>query len=224
MTEMNTSAGPIAIGIDLRTVKKIDEQNDQVQLTEGEVIMNVQFNPNQRMDTFGIKLWCAKMYDYLVHECSKTKEDLERYNRKQRLKSIALTHLETFQMNAVKAVTFTIEFPADQRPERNLPSPSDGELVMTCAFNVGGRPDVWFIKRSCALVYEDMEEEMILRNDDFKKKSVDFEKNHATQPLSSWPEEMIMDQRKLEHASQAMGDAFYSLRQFQMFAVKAVTR
>jgi hypothetical protein len=157
-------------------------------------------------------------------ECSKTQEDLERYNRKQRLKAVALTHLETFQMNAVKAVTFTSEFLAEERAPRNFPEPTDGQMIMTVSFNVGGREDVNFIKGCCALTYDDAIEEVLLRKNDFKKQADDFEKNYKNQPLTSWPEGLILAQRKLEFSTQAMEEALYSLRQFQQFAVKAVTR
>lgn len=222
------------------------------QLSEGELIMNISFQPNGRKDVSDLKRRCADLYDWLLKECSKVNEsgDIDAFNRKQRLKSIALTHLETFQMNAVKSLTFTKEviepFPAIAMN----PAPTDGCMVMTLDFNVNSRDDVKFIKTKSAELYDDMQNQIAYRNSNFQlqekkfyedywlaeqkkfdalpedeqKKIAEERKQLRNMTHPQWSDELILEHRKLHFSVETMGEALYSLRQFQMFAVKAVTR
>jgi len=90
------------------------ETNQSQQLSRGMQVMSVQFNPDQRGDVAAIKFLAAQQFDELdmwVKEAlSKIPEDtdeenLQRRNDIGRLATVAKTHLETFQMYAVKAVT-----------------------------------------------------------------------------------------------------------------------
>jgi hypothetical protein len=236
----------------MNDTKDLNQKSDAAnqQLSEGEIIMNVMFNPSGRKDVNRIKLVAANLYDWLIKECTKVNEegDMDRHNRKQRCKAVALTHLETFQINAVKAITFTKEFIDAERMIK--PVPSEGYMVMTLDFNVTQRPDIAHIKKNCADIYDDMEDEMYYRQKYFAaeekvyydglktKRQEEFEnlsaegkiakleedRKHQAFTMPQLSDELIMLHRKINHGAGAMSDALYSLRQFQHYAVKAVTR
>ncbi|MBC7426711.1 MAG: hypothetical protein H7321_09270 [Bacteroidia bacterium] len=221
--------------------------------TLGMMKMGVSFNPGQRNDVKEIKAFCAKMYDYL----DMLSADIN-FNKFEgmRLKAIAHTFLETFQMNAVKAVTYFDDWliaetmkwpvgpfaPVDQHP-------TSGELACTVTFNVGGREDVKTIKVQSAEIYDLMEtfgqalENYIQSENNLDRKATHHEQMKKAHDLLSDEEkensivnksmssvappsspETILKFRKADHARGALGDAFHALRQFQMYAVKAVTR
>lgn len=223
---------------------------EQIELTEGEHVINVSFQPSGRNDVWDLKRRLAELYDWLVKKCSETSEDLERYNRKQRCMRIALTELEKFQMNAVKALTYTKEFVGDERYVRPMHSPTEGQLAMTVSFNAATgdlAESINFIKNTCANLYDEIETEITYRDQDFVKKEKEFYRQFAEdlrkkfESLSeeqrvlesakiknttgpAWPEELQLENRKFQHARGAADEALFCLRQFQMFAVKAITR
>ncbi|MGF2413372.1 MAG: hypothetical protein ACQUYJ_13660 [Ferruginibacter sp.] len=228
--------------------QKVDAAN--AQLSEGEIIMGITFNPSGRNDVNRIKLAAANLYDWLVKQCTIVNKegDMDRHNRKQRCKAVALTFLETFQMNAVKAVTYTEEM---LNMERSIkPVPTDGYMVMTLDFNFQQREDVAHIKKTCADIYDDMEDELGFRQIFFRaaealfmtnwrkqqekefndlpddQKELKLKERAQQQNFASpqWPDDLILLSRKINHSNGAMGDALHALRQFQMYAVKAVTR
>lgn len=82
------------------------------QLTRGQEVMSVQFNPGQREDVAAIKQVFANTYDEIDKWLANkevpgaTHEETMRKNGDvNRLTAIAKTNLETAQMYAVKAVT-----------------------------------------------------------------------------------------------------------------------
>lgn len=195
------------------TIKQESATNDTTtNLTEGMQVMNVAFDPGNRKDAHEIKMWCANMYDWFKREVAHN--PLPFMGPINRLMSIALTHLETFQMNAVKAVTFFPDF-SDLTPPESYDSPTDGQMACTVSFNAGGRWDVSFIKTQCAEIFDRM-------ND-----LTDFMQRHITPSGESEKRtdaEYTTDKRKFSFAAGAKDVALYNLCQFQMYAVKAITR
>jgi hypothetical protein len=82
----------------------------QTQLTRGQQVMSVSFNPGQREDVAAIKQIFADAYD-LIDKWTNEKLNgaamlsAEQAGDIKRLAAIAKTNLETAQMYAVKAVT-----------------------------------------------------------------------------------------------------------------------
>jgi hypothetical protein len=197
-----------------------ESQTANRELTPGQRTMGINFNPAFRKDVQAWKHWCAKMYDWL--------NDQPIQNEGGRLKAIAQTHLETFQMSAVQAVTYFEDF--GTLIDDILPTPTNGQLACTVSFNEGGRADVNFIKSESATAYDNLEGFLVKaeryvrskRAEEFTKQMES--KNKQTALLAEPSPEQSLLERKLSHASGIVGDALYSLRQFQKFAVKAVTR
>ena len=90
------------------------------QLTRGQQVMSVQFNPNQREDVAAIKQIFADAYDeidkwisakipsldgVIINSSEMSTEEINLRQDVLRLAAIAKTNLETAQMYAVKAVT-----------------------------------------------------------------------------------------------------------------------
>lgn len=80
------------------------------QLTRGQQVMSVTFNPGQRQDVAEIKQIMADAFDKISEWVDKNMQGPDMLGAQQagdirRLEAIAKTHLETAQMYAVKAVT-----------------------------------------------------------------------------------------------------------------------
>jgi hypothetical protein len=203
------------------------------ELTSGERAMGINFNPGGRADVDFWKYKCAELYDWLNEQPIQ--------NEGGRLKAIAQTHLEHFQMSAVQAITYFDDFGTSI--DDILPTPTEGQLACTVSFNLGGRADVNFIKSESADAYDRVESFLRkaqryvqeLHNKDQEKirermeqQKPEGEESKANdfagflQPSPS-PEQLLLE-RKLSHAVGIASDGLYDLRQFQKFAVKAITR
>jgi hypothetical protein len=215
-------------------------------ISEGAIIMDIDYVNKERQDTHAIKRICADLFDTIQEVCGELKDgDMERHTRKQRSKAICFTFLETFCMNAVKALSYSNEFVGEPRKERNLPEITDGMIAMR--YEKTDNKGVDWVKLQAASLYDNMETEMTYRNNAFtaaQKKYYDdlaikqqqeyellspeekekFTQNRANTIPPPWSEELIMEHRKLSAAREAMGDAIYNLKQFQLYAVKALTR
>lgn len=79
------------------------------QMTRGQQVMSVSFNPGQREDVAAIKQIFADAYDEIDKHMAAKQYTLEMpegtKSDAQRLAAIAKTNLETAQMYAVKAIT-----------------------------------------------------------------------------------------------------------------------
>lgn len=207
-------------------------------ISMGEIIMGVGFNPSQRKDVTEIKEWCARMYDWLENW----------FNGKHlpetagRLKSIALTFLESYQMDAVQAVTY---FPELSPVPIDSVTPTPGQLACTVSFNIGGNEDVNYIKTQSAAqydkleyhlqvigmhVYTEGEKDRVSQSDKLKEarqKEIDAgalaDSNPNQMAPQPSPEQMLL-YNKQTHAIGMLGDALFNLRHFQKYAVKAITR
>ena len=73
----------------------------QRQLTNGEKAMGIIFNPGGHEDVNTVKRMCADLYDKIEELRSKANS-----GGASRYYSIAITHLEIAQMEAVKAITW----------------------------------------------------------------------------------------------------------------------
>ena len=213
-------------------------------LSPGEEIMGVSFNPGGRQDVNDLKHWCASMYDWLNNQPIKLNGG--------RLKAIAQTFLETYQMNIVKSVTYLPMFSRELIDNLKSPisTPTEGQLACTVDFNVSVRTDVAHIKNKCAAMYDNCirirelsktyieglvtesnniwakkeQERLDALTDEEKDK--EFNENYGNRNYTTppWSQELILESRKQNEMVGALGDAMYALRQFQMYAVKAVTQ
>jgi hypothetical protein len=79
-----------------------DSPTNAQSLTFGEKAVGIAFNPGQNQDVFALKNECAKVIDRLNE--LRTKADSPEVKR---LCSVAITEMQTAQMWAVKAVTWS---------------------------------------------------------------------------------------------------------------------